>query len=78
MGVKSSLSLISIFTILDYEWSSLLYVFLIVTFFAPLIVLCLISFLGFYQNYKPKVLTARIYSFCHAFCMMMSLLWVSL
>lgn len=69
MGVKSSLSLISIFTILDYEWSSLLYVFLIVTFFAPLIVLCLISFLGFYQNYKPKVLTARIYSFCHAFCM---------
>lgn len=69
MGVKSSLTLASIFTILDYEWSFLLYIFLVVTFFSPLAVLIIISMVGFCKGYKPNVFIALIYSFCHYFSM---------
>ena len=69
MGVRSSLSLVSIFTILDYEWSGLLYVFLMVTFISPLVVLMIISFLGIFKDYKPSPFTVKIYSICHYFSM---------
>lgn len=69
MGVKSSLTLASIFTILDYEWSFLLYIFLVVTFFSPVVVLLLISLIGFCKQYKPSVFIASLYSFCHYFSM---------
>lgn len=68
-GVSSSLKLIDIFTILDYQWSSLLYIFLLVTFFSPLILLSLIAFFGFFSKIRPPVIVVRLYQASHSLCM---------
>ncbi len=68
-GVYSSLKLIDIFTILDYQWAGLLYIFLLVTFFSPLILLSIIAFFGIFTKIRPPVILARIYQVSHSLCM---------
>lgn len=67
-GIVSSMSLWSIFTVLQNGWILLLTVFNVVTMVFPVYMLGMICLIGF-LNYRPSVRTARIYSFTHAFCL---------
>lgn len=68
MGVRASMSLITIFSVLEMDWTFLLQLFAMVTFFFPLNVLGTIVLVGFF-NYRPGVTMAKLYGFCHSLCM---------
>lgn len=67
-GLTSSMSLWSIFSVLQNGWILLLTVFNVVTMVCPVYMLVMICLIGF-VNYRPGILGARIYSLTHAFCL---------
>lgn len=65
---KQTMALTSIVKVLRFDWSVLLYVFILSSFIMPAVVLWDIVLLGLF-HYKPGRLFCNIYSFCHRFSM---------
>lgn len=68
MGLTQSMSLMSIFFILQDEWSFLLYLFLLCTFFCPLIMHCIVIGVVFFKMRISRQI-AQLYAVCHRFSM---------
>lgn len=67
-GISQSMSLTSIVTILRRDWSLLLYLCILFTFFCPLVMHLIVIAIVFFKL-KVNKRIANIYSFCHRFCM---------
>lgn len=68
MGITQSMSLTSIFFILRDDWSVLLYLFLLFTFFCPLIMHTIVIGIVFFKLRISRQI-AQLYSMCHRFSM---------
>lgn len=68
MGLTQSMSLTSIFFILRDDWSLLLYLFLIFTFFCPLTMHSIVIGVVFFKMRISKGV-AQLYTLCHRFSM---------
>ncbi len=68
MGITASMSLLTILTVLKFDWSILLYIFGVVTFLCPVLVLGIITAVGIFK-WKLAAFWCRIYSWSHRFCM---------
>ena len=67
-GVSNGMSLYNVLTTLRLDWGGLLYVFMAVTLFMPLVVLFLAVSVGIF-GILPTLFTLKIFSFCHRYCM---------
>lgn len=67
-GVSNNMSLYNVLTTLRLDWGGLLYVFMAVTLFMPLVVLFIAVSVGLF-GISPSLFTIRIFSFCHRYCM---------
>ena len=67
-GVSNGMSLYNVLTTLRLDWGGLLYVFMAVTLFMPLVVLFLAVAVGL-LGIKPTLFTLKTFSFCHRYCM---------
>lgn len=67
-GISQSMSLTSIVTILKRDWSILLYLCILFTFFCPLVMHLIVIGIVFFKLKVTKRI-ANIYMFCHRFCM---------
>jgi paraquat-inducible protein A len=67
-GVKASMSLADTVVVLWSGFKILLAFFLCFAVIFPNYVLCVICLIGFF-NFKPGIVTAKLYSFCHRFAM---------
>ena len=67
-GISQSMSLTSIVTILSRDWSILLYLCILFTFFCPLVMHLIVIGVVFFRLQVTRRI-ANIYMFCHRFCM---------
>ncbi len=67
-GVSNNMSLYNVLTTLRLDWGGLLYIFMAVTLFMPLVVLFLAVAVGLF-GIVPSLFTLKIYSFSHRYCM---------
>ncbi|MBE6423219.1 paraquat-inducible protein A [Succinivibrio dextrinosolvens] len=67
-GVINNMSLYNVLTTLRLDWGGLLYVFMAVTLFMPLVVLFLAVAVGLF-SVVPSLFTMKVFSFCHRYCM---------
>lgn len=68
MGISNKISLVSIVSVLEFDWTFLIWVFLIVTFACPTIVLVQLMAVGWF-HYRPGRTGATLYATCHHYCM---------
>lgn len=64
MGIESKITLFSIFLSLQTDWTALLWIFLLVTFVCPCIMLCQLIAYGWF-GYRPGKNGAELYQVCH-------------
>ena len=67
-GVSNDMALYNVLTALRLDWGGLLYVFMVVTLFMPLVVLVIAVTVGLF-GIVPSIFTLRIFTFCHRYCM---------
>lgn len=67
-GVSNNMSLYNVLTTLRLDWGGLLYVFMAVTLFMPLVVLFLAVAIGLF-GIIPSLPTLKIFAFSHRYCM---------
>ncbi len=67
-GVSNDMSLYNILTTLRLDWGGLLYIFMAVTLFMPLVILFIAVAVGLF-GIVPSLLTLKTFSFCHRYCM---------
>jgi len=68
MGMTAKVSLLDVFSSLKFDWSSLLWAFLLFTFVCPAVMLSQIIAAGWFR-WRPGRHGAELYRVCHRFCM---------
>lgn len=67
-SIRQEMSLTSIVAVLRLDWSLLLYIFLLLTFGLPCILLCELLAVGL-LHYRPGRFFCNVYTFCHRYTM---------
>ncbi len=67
-GVYNDMALYNVLTTLHLDWGGLLYVFMAVTLFMPLVVLLIAVTAGLF-GIVPTLFTMKIFAFSHRYCM---------
>ena len=67
-SVREEMSLTSIISVLRFDWSALLYIFLLLTFGLPCTLLCELIAVGLFR-YRPGRFFCNVYTFCHRYTM---------
>lgn len=67
-SVRQEMSLTSIISVLRFDWSALLYIFLLLTFGLPCTLLCELIAVGLFR-YRPGRFFCNVYTFCYRYTM---------